>query len=627
MAKSPAAAPAAAPACSLAAEPTQCTQLEPTLTMREDGTLPTASPAPEDDDAWGELRQLKGPPVRGEGSAGVFKMRDDSFVVGRGPEHIEISDGRISSRHFKIERIEAPADGSDPDGSGMQVVIIDQSTNGTWVNKHKLTKGGLHRLGNGDEIRLIQHRKPGEVSCSWEYLFLFKTREALSRRATLLANSRSQLVHAPPLRWQRGDLIGRGGFGDVYMGINIGTGGLLAVKTVRLATGMDADKITQEVELLQQLRHPRIVRYVASSAGSEPGTLDIVLEYVPGGSVEKLLGRFGPFRERMIARYTSQILDGLDFLHKHHVIHQDIKAANVLVTVEGACKLSDFGSALRLNSQQSLCRAADARIAGTPLWMAPELIRSHQKGVPSDIWSLGCTVLEMATAKRPWSEKRWENSMTAMLHIATTKAPPDMPTEETSEEMLDFMRLCLKVKVEDRAKSCRELLRHAFITPPPTNPTPGDKRRSQQSAAERVSPFRGGAKRRRTNPREAPDSPRRALSWSEVLHGVKRPEPKEHESQVSPPPSPEEDTPAEEQLHCQFLQGEAGGAEGMICRLREALPRLSGSTGRASDTDCGDVEMDQADEQLCRQQSTLPAGRGSSGMTEEFALMSVAEQP
>jgi len=124
------------------------------------------------------------------------------------------------------------------------------------------------------------------------------------------------------------------------------------------------------------------------------------LEYVPGGSLEQIYKRY-PVTEHLVAKYTQQILYGLEFLHYKNVIHRDIKAANILFKEDGTCQLADFGSS------KMICEGIEKKnksFCGTPYWMAPEVIRQTGHNRFADIWSLGATVYEMIIGKPPWYE-------------------------------------------------------------------------------------------------------------------------------------------------------------------------------------------------------------------------------
>merc|ERR1712050_446641 len=150
----------------------------------------------------------------------------------------------------------------------------------------------------------------------------------------------------------------------------------------------------------------------------------IFLEYVPGGSMQSVLNEFGALTPSVLQRATRDCVMGLEYLHSRDppVVHRDIKSANLLVTLDMRVKLADFGCSKRAPVTQSFT------MVGSIPWMAPEVIM-HQNGYgrKADIWSLGCTVLEMGTGEQPWGKDMFSNIMFAMRHIGMTNALPDVP--------------------------------------------------------------------------------------------------------------------------------------------------------------------------------------------------------
>ncbi|XP_043692647.1 mitogen-activated protein kinase kinase kinase NPK1-like isoform X2 [Telopea speciosissima] len=270
--------------------------------------------------------------------------------------------------------------------------------------------------------------------------------------------------NAPPIRWRKGELIGCGAFGRVYMGMNLDSGELLAVKQVLIpANNASKEKaqthireLEEEVKLLKNLSHLNIVRYLGTAR--EEGTLNILLEFVPGGSISSLLGKFGSFPEPVIRMYTKQLLLGLEYLHKNGIMHRDIKGANILVDNKGCIKLADFGASKQVVELATISGAKSMK--GTPYWMAPEVILQTGHSFSADIWSVGCTVIEMATGKPPWSQQYQE--VAALFHIGTTKSHPPIP-EHLSVEAKDFLLKCLQ-KEPNLRPTASELLQHPFVT-------------------------------------------------------------------------------------------------------------------------------------------------------------------
>jgi len=205
--------------------------------------------------------------------------------------------------------------------------------------------------------------------------------------------------------------IGKGAFGQVYRGLCIRSAETVAIKRVFLQgiPKEELDSIEMEIKLLQGLMHPNIVKY--RDAIRSEKHLNIVLEYVENGSLASLLNKFkGAIPEPLIAHYIGQVLLGLNYLHNQGVIHRDIKGANILSTKEGLVKLADFGVATKLNES----RKSDS-VVGTPYWMAPEIIEmTGQQSPACDIWSVGCTVIELLTGKPPYFDLQ---QMAALFRI------------------------------------------------------------------------------------------------------------------------------------------------------------------------------------------------------------------
>ena len=157
-------------------------------------------------------------------------------------------------------------------------------------------------------------------------------------------------------------MIGKGGYGTVYQGLYVEAGVFVAIKCVDLsAMPLDQrDGLQSEIRLLKGLSHPNVVQYIESS--SDGASLNIVMEYVEGGSLLRILNKFGKLPESLVAIYMYQVLQGLAYLHGQGVIHRDIKAANLLTTKDGTIKIADFGIAATTGSVDNM------EALGTPYW-------------------------------------------------------------------------------------------------------------------------------------------------------------------------------------------------------------------------------------------------------------------
>eukprot|EP00960_Hanusia_phi_P063038 765343-Hanusia_phi.AAC.2 len=154
----------------------------------------------------------------------------------------------------------------------------------------------------------------------------------------------------------------------------------------------------------------------------DTGIFRIFLEYMPMGSVAALLRMMGPLDEDVVRTFTQQLLCGVAFMHSNGVVHRDIKPANLLLGINGVLKVSDFGEAKWLpNVVKDAEHAMLQSMHGTTRYMAPEVIR-RQYTIAADVWSIGCTVLEMLTGVMPYSSL--SNDMAVARCVLRNEEPP-----------------------------------------------------------------------------------------------------------------------------------------------------------------------------------------------------------
>eukprot|EP00759_Apiculatamorpha_spiralis_P014051 PhF_6_TR20806/c0_g1_i1/m.29891 len=263
----------------------------------------------------------------------------------------------------------------------------------------------------------------------------------------------------PVLEWRKGSEIGRGATGTVYEGIDTQFGRLIAIKQIDFPEDLAEDPealkrlhlVLQEVRLLMTLQHDNIVQFLG--VDRQDFRVYLLMEYVQGGSIRHLLTKYGPLTESVAARYAEQILKGLCFLHSRGIVHRDIKGANILVDKDGRCKISDFGAA-RIVSSDDVPKS----LHGTPYWMAPEVIRQQGHGSPADIWSFGSTVVEMLTGKPPFVDMA---PAAAFMKIGQVHTEMPVP-QHLSSKCRQFLLRCFVRDPLCRA-TAMELLKHPWI--------------------------------------------------------------------------------------------------------------------------------------------------------------------
>jgi serine/threonine protein kinase len=176
----------------------------------------------------------------------------------------------------------------------------------------------------------------------------------------------------------------------------------------------EVDMLMHEIGIMKISRHPNIVSLL--NAYYSDGEVCIVLEYMSVGKITDLLVRDMPFPEPVIVYTMKSILRALAHMHKTHKLHRDIKSDNILIDKYGNVKIADFGFATSLAADKRTCES----LAGTPCWMAPELIRGKAYNYKVDIWSVGITAIELAEGRPPHIT---EPPIRAMLLITTSKPP------------------------------------------------------------------------------------------------------------------------------------------------------------------------------------------------------------
>ncbi|CAI5533363.1 unnamed protein product [Closterium sp. Naga37s-1] len=318
-----------------------------------------------------------------------------------------------------------------------------------------------------------------------------------------------------PGSWLRGPLLGCGAFGSVSLAIDGTTGHLMAVKSVTASGDSDRQQsrelqaLENERQILQKVSSPRVIECYGADWSEENGvkSRNLLLELASGGSLADLLKKFNKgdgLDEILVRRFTRGITEGLRDLHARGIVHCDVKGQNVLLFKSGV-KLCDFGASFQLDSPgssrdssgasprdslQSLdvnedreapgCAnvAGKAKLGGTAerkqmkgtiCWMAPEVVAEKGATPASDVWSLGCTVIEMLTGRPPWVSKESvtqnrqspKSFMSVLYKIGCSVEVPDFPAR-ISAQGRDFLLKCLDCDPDGRS-TAEDLLQHPFI--------------------------------------------------------------------------------------------------------------------------------------------------------------------
>lgn len=252
-------------------------------------------------------------------------------------------------------------------------------------------------------------------------------------------------------------IIGTGTFAKVYLAVNKKTKVKIAIKKIKIEDNQKIINLAkEEIIIMSKLQHPNILSYLGVSHNDK--YLHIYTEYINDGSISNIIKKYGAIKdEKVIKNFVKKILNGIVYLHENRIIHRDIKCSNILVDKENV-KLADFACTFCLDDSSTY---KNAILSGTVPWMAPEMIKKEQFGSKIDIWSLGCTIVEMLNGERPWNECPTVAQIFYMVSIELEK-PVIKNEKKLSKELKNFINDCLQHDPKIRS-SAQILQSHPFL--------------------------------------------------------------------------------------------------------------------------------------------------------------------
>ena len=277
--------------------------------------------------------------------------------------------------------------------------------------------------------------------------------------------------------------LGSGGFGTVYLAEDTWIDKRVAIK-VPHRQGLDFGELLREPRLLASLNHPNIVTVI--TAEKQDNVFFIVMEYVPGETLETIIANRGALDIALALDYTCQIANAVEHAHRQGVIHRDLRPANVFVTDKGLLKVGDFGTSRFLE-----IAAHGTTVIGSPPYMAPEQFEGRAV-FASDLYSLGVTIYQMLTGTLPYDTPA--PSDLERLRRGDLVSPARLRNPSIPKAIDDVILRALAPEVGGRYQRAEELLHDLMAarreivrrpaaepsitpvlprsTPPPRRPTP-----------------------------------------------------------------------------------------------------------------------------------------------------------
>ncbi|CAG7564576.1 unnamed protein product [Fusarium equiseti] len=463
------------------------------------------------------------------------------FVFGRNPMRCDVvfvNDPlkRVSNIHFRIYVNEYGT-----------VMIEDQSTNGTIVDGNHLTSNPTAKgktdpptlrwvLSSGSIIRVYLHqeardltfrvripRRDNEYDQAYtDKVEAFFTRHGMKRTNDTITpgpgghvdlfklpaqnqfkREETDEVTPPPShksnkrregnrewtgsgKYNRIGSIGKGAFAVVHRVTSKYDGLPYAAKEIEkrrfIKNGVLDQKVENEMKIMQKVQHPHIVRYMEHFEWDDR-LLIIIMEFVPGGDLGKLISDHKAIREDVVRTMSGQLLSALGYLHANNITHRDVKPDNILINSLNPIdlKLTDFGLSKMVDSEQTFLRT----FCGTLLYCAPEVYTEYAEyddnGVRSrgkkmrrppgqrynhavDIWSLGGVLFYALTASPPYPVKSGISYSELLHKIMTTRLNiSPLQRNEVSDQAIDFLCRMLERRPENRA-TVEELESHPWYT-------------------------------------------------------------------------------------------------------------------------------------------------------------------
>tara|TARA_B100000427_G_scaffold320651_1_gene320244 strand:+ start:732 stop:2063 length:1332 start_codon:yes stop_codon:yes gene_type:complete len=247
--------------------------------------------------------------------------------------------------------------------------------------------------------------------------------------------------------------IGRGSFSKIYKGWHKDKKHIVAIKKIEIDNIKKLNSnIEREIDVMKKLRHPNILKLYDVIYDYDNNNIYLIIEYCSKGDFNKFLNK-RPLKEKYAKKYIKQLADGLKYLLENNIMHRDLKPHNILLTDKNELKLSDFGFA-RYFEQNSLVET----LCGSPMYMAPEIMKYREYTNKSDLWSVGIIMYETLTGRLPFNSKTFYNLLKD-IDKKNIVIPPDINLTEDCKHLV----YSLLKKNPDKRISWKDFFNHKWF--------------------------------------------------------------------------------------------------------------------------------------------------------------------
>lgn len=267
----------------------------------------------------------------------------------------------------------------------------------------------------------------------------------------------NSIIHAnPQLDYIHWEVVGTGAFGDVFSAKVKGMADQqVAIKSVKAESRSDFALVKREILTMMACDHHNLLTYHKAYDWEE--RLWVVMEFCDGGTLREFCVS-NTLTEPLVAYICREVLSGLAYLHEMPRIHRDIKPENILLLLSGDVKVGDLGLTIEYKPD-----TLKTSMAGTPYYMAPEMVQGKGYSPKLDLWSFGCLVLELCNGRPPYYR---QGTLSVLFQIGTC-TPQQVPTLDNrkpwSPQLRNFLDCCLQVDPSQRL-TAKDLLHHPFLT-------------------------------------------------------------------------------------------------------------------------------------------------------------------